>query len=659
VLLSPKTSEMAEIVSSLALPSGFGVGLDGVGVSTGYGIDLATQYRIFTVVICPCLNVRDLKKGTTMRIQRSKRLFIGVSAVLAAFTSIPTASADPVPQARRIDWTYTGVPGGIPNRTNICATFSPGATASAINSAITSCSSSGGGVVKLNAGTYSLTGIKVASSNVTLRGAGADKTILVGGDIVDLGSGYNTTVGIAITGGGAKDTSTFTVASTTGLKVNQMIEMDRDDDPNVVVSTIGGSRYMRQVNLITAISGTTITTKNPFIVDFNTGNPKIKFTFVNTSFSGIEDLKLDHSSAGSGTNFSWSYCYACWLKGVESYKPAGYHIVILGTLNLEVRDSFIDDAQTYGNDNGGLVLYGSPLYGSNSSGKIENNIFDRLGPAIEMQNSSSGFYIGYNYGYGSMAAATDGPVTWMYTDNHGPHDMMNLWEGNIDELFGSDGYFGGSSHGTVVRNYFTGYNPNFNSTGEPVRFNRLAYFYNLIGNVLGSTQLNPPKYASVGENCGGNCNGVFRLGYPNIGNASLTDVTGNAVPGGMTYPDAKVTSTLLRWGNYDYFHRSVQWNAAEIPSGTSVPTDQVIPTSYYYTSRPTWFTAGVPWPPIGPDVSGGNGDTSGHVNKIPAQLCWESSKLVSGGAFNSSACYTTGPAGTAPTAPTNLKITGQ
>ena len=89
-------------------------------------------------------------------------------------------------------------------------------------------------------------------------------------------------------------------------------------------------------------------------------------------------------------------------------------------------------------------------------------------PGVELQNSSSGFYVGYNYGYATMAAPSGAPVTFMFTDNHGPHDMMNLWEGNIGELFGSDGYFGGSSHGTAVRNYLTGYNPISGQQDDPV-----------------------------------------------------------------------------------------------------------------------------------------------------------------------------------------------
>ena len=571
---------------------------------------------------------------------------------LAAVSQVLYA-ADPIPANRRIDWTYAGVPGGIPNRTNICATLSAGATASAINNALSSCSN---GVVKLNPGTYSVTGIQVLNSNVTLRGAGADQTILKGCNIMRLGSGGNISSGIAITGGGAKDSRSFTVASTTGLAVGTMIEIDRDNDPNLVVSTIGGSRHMRQVNVVTAISGTTVTVRNPLIWDFNAGSPKIKFTFVNTRNSGIEDLKLDHSGTSGCVNFDFQYCDSCWIKGVESYLPAGYHFTILGTVNGEFRDSFVHEAQTFGNNNGGLAVYGSPTYGSNSSWKIENNIFNKNFPAIELQNSSSGFYVGYNFSYGSASQATDAPVTWTFEDNHGPHDMMNLWEGNVGEMFGSDGYYGGSSHGTAFRNHLTGYNRNSGNNDEPIRLNRLSYYYNIVGNVLGSSNWSASMYSQTTNNCTGGT-AIFRIGYPNIGNCGLTDVTGNGVPGGMSYPDVKVASTLLRWGNYDYFNKSTRWDAAELPAGVAAPSDQVLPNSYYYSNRPAWFNASVPWPPIGPEVTGGAafGDTTGHVSKIPAQLCWDARNLAGGGTFNAASCYpVTGAVVLAP--PTNLRV---
>src|SRR2546423_1913309 len=104
-----------------------------------------------------------------------------VVTLLIALTSTRTAFAQSViDPSRKIDWSQAGVAGGIPNRTTICGTaLNPGATAAQINSAIAACPS--GQVVFLNAGTYNLSSgiIFNNKSNVTLRGAGADKTFLI------------------------------------------------------------------------------------------------------------------------------------------------------------------------------------------------------------------------------------------------------------------------------------------------------------------------------------------------------------------------------------------------------------------------------------------------------------------------------------------------
>ena len=71
---------------------------------------------------------------------------------------------------------------------------------------------------------------------------------------------------------------------------------------------------------------------------------------------------------------------------------------------------------------------------------------------------------------------------------------MNLCEGNIGEMWGTDGYFGGSGYGTVLRNYLTGFNPNYSVKGDAIQIKRLSYYYNLAGNVLGSTSQHPTAY---------------------------------------------------------------------------------------------------------------------------------------------------------------------
>ncbi len=568
----------------------------------------------------------------------------------ALLLPIPLAGADPIPANRQYNWTYAGVPGGIPNRTTICATLSPGATAAAINSAIASCKN---GVVALSAGTFtasSLNGpINLYNSNVTLRGAGAGQTILTGANIVNIGNGDTISLGTALTGGGTQGSTQFTVASTANLSVGSMIEIDRDDDTTLVVNTghqSGGTRNIAQMNVITAISGSTITVRNPLIYNFSTGNPAIRYYFAYgvVSSSGIENMTLNHTGFTGGYNSLINYCDSCWLKGVESFGATGVDFTVLVTVNMEVRDSFIHDGAA-GPNNGGLDFWGNYTYGVNSNAKVENNIFNKSFPAVELSNSSSAFYLGYNYEYGTPSISGTALVTWSFDNTHAPFNIMNLWEGNIGEMWGADSYFGGSGYTTALRNYFTGYNPNYGVTGDAVQIDRLAYYYNVVGNVIGSTNQSPNAYV------GCSMPAIYRLGMPNLGNCSLSPWDGVTPTGG--YPDPKVSATLLRWGNYDYFNKATQYNPAEIPSGVAVPTSQTIPNSYYYASQPSWWPASIHWPPIGPDVTGGNGDTSGHVNMIPAQVCWNTLKLGSGGQFNAASCYTAA----APAAPTITSAT--
>jgi hypothetical protein len=544
------------------------------------------------------------------------------------------AFADPVPSSRRIDWSSTGVPGGVPNRTTVCATFSPGATAAAINSAIASCSN---GVVYLNAGTYtgsSLNGSINLKNNVTLRGAGADKTIITGAGRLRLHGGSGMGLGASITGGATKGSTTFTVSSAANLAVGTMIEISRADDKSLIPFFSSWSpsngRSIVQVNVVTALSGNTVTVRNPLIFDFASASPQVsKYYPTKLAKAGIEDLKVDLQGA-TGNAIYIEGCDSCWVKGTNVGNGGSYLVMVLSSVNLELRDNFIHDGGT-GPNHAGISFLADYRWGGNSHAKVENNIINNGFPNIEINNDSSGLYIAYNYSPGSNGGGANS-VTWNLDDNHAPFPVMNLYEGNIADMWGADGYFGGVGYATALRNHFTGYNPNFSAKGPAIALKRLTYNYNIVGNVLGSSSQSPVGY---GTGCGNAT--IFELGYPNIGNCSTTPWDGYVVSGG--YPDQKVLSSLLRWGNYDYYTRTNRFLASEIPSGLPVPADQTIPDSYAYQSTPSWWPSTIPWPPIGPDVTGGNGDTSGHVNKIPAQVCWETANLRNGGSFNASTCY--------------------
>lgn len=94
-----------------------------------------------------------------------------------------------------------------------------------------------------------------------------------------------------------------------------------------------------------------------------------------------------------------------------------------------------------------------------------------------------------------------------------------------------------------------------------------------------------------------------------------------------------------------------------------VPADHVLPNSLYLSSKPSWWGS-VAWPPIGPDVTGGNiTGVGGYANLTPSANCYYN---VMGGPadgsgnaliFNANNCYAsfTGDT-TPPSAPSGVAV---
>ena len=231
---------------------------------------------------------------------------------------------------RATDWSHPGVAGGIVNRTTICQTLNPGATAANINSAIAACNN---GVVFLSAGTYttSVIGDHVRDqSNVTLRGAGADKTTLV----VSASSGCvglpaticigsvgvpednppNTTTWTA---GYARGTTVITVGSSANMRVGTVLILDQLNDAsdtggifvcsNQTCTDEGGNspgrtnRGQMQFVKVAAVNGNQVTIA-PAIRMPNwraSQSPGIWFngSAPNITGDGVEDLTLNVGNA--------------------------------------------------------------------------------------------------------------------------------------------------------------------------------------------------------------------------------------------------------------------------------------------------------------------------------------------------------------------------
>ncbi len=184
--------------------------------------------------------------------------------------------------------------------------------------------------------------------------------------------------------------------------------------------------------------------------------------------------------------------------------------------------------------------------------------------------------------------------------------------------------------------------PTSNTT--PVQIWGYNRFVNIIGNVLGTSGYHTVYERSSADTTGNPWRAIYLLGYTASGDGNST----------CCPYDPLVRSTMLRWGNYDAATGTVRWLASEIPTtgvpfvnGNPVPVNRDVPPSLFLKAKPAawWGTpwGAPPWPPVGPDVVGGQ--DAGHVHKNPARLCYENTPKDDHGVltFNAATCYAGSP----------------
>lgn len=608
-------------------------------------------------------------------------LLISALCLSTALTAQTTAGI--LDSRRTVDWSRAGVSGGIPTgRDVICTTLNPGASAAQINSAIAGCGN--GQVVFLNAGTYAIGSPGIIFNNksdVTLRGAGPDKTSLIfngsnscqglngdicvfNGDGIYYGSPGNTA---NWTGSHSKGATTITLDNVGNLRAGSMLILDQLNDSNtdngqVWVCGSGGqnaccvdcqsgsgrdnrhNRQQQQVVKVTAVSGNQVTLEDPIMMpNWRSGqNPGAWWSGrAPVSGVGIEDLSLDHSSSGASSGMIFYNSYGSWAKNIRSIRANRNHVWLYQSAHITIRDSYF-----FATRNAASQSYGIEHFTS-SGNLIENNILQRIAaPLLAINGQGSVF--GYNYTIDNYFAQS--PNWLSHTSfQHGAGSSYLLYEGNNGAGLEAD-YFHGLTHFvTVFRNQWSGWEPGKSSQTVPIIVYMGHRYYNFVGNVLGQPGYHT-SYESVPGGGSANCNkSIFALGWGgNCGSGPLPD-------------DRLVASTSLRWGNYDTVNNAARFQATEVPSSGSyanaVPANQNLPASFYLSARPGWW-GGMPFPAIGPDVSGGAGP-GGRAHPIPAQACYNTSPKDSSGllTFNATGCYQ--PTAAGPSPPTNLRVTVQ
>jgi len=619
------------------------------------------------------------------------RFFLGLGIVLVALAQPMNAQQTIVASTRSVDWRNAGLPGDAPPpRATICATLNPGATAAQINSAIAACPS--GQTVKLNAGTYNLAGgINFNNkSQVTLRGSGANSTFIVFGSSTGINC-HGLTANVCLdasdtnwpgspsntanwTAGYAKGTTVITLSSTSNLAVGKPLILDQLDDSSdggdiYVCETVAGNcnddgpsggdsggqrtnRAQQQLVTVTAISGNQVTiSPGLYMPNWRASQSPQAWWATNPIFSaGVEDLSLDHTATtNEQAGITIFNCLGCWVKGIRSINSAREHVWIYDSPRTLVRDSYF-----YGTKNAVSQSYGVEAFPSSDS-LIVNNIFQKVTAPLMMNASCSGCVLASNF---SINDYYTGSSNWLMQQVHlhaGGLDHL-LVEGNVGAGMYSDLFHGTHHFITAFRNRYDGFESNGGTTTTsqtiPFPLWPLSRFYNLIGNVLGSTQRPHTRYElTSGSTSFDQTIFVIGTGAQAVGN------------------DANTARTLMRWGNWDVVNNAARFLASEVPSAITtfsnpVPSTQVLPASFYLSARPSWWPAAKPWPAIGPDVTGGNiANVGGHAFSIPAQDCYTG--VMAGPAngtgavlpFDAAACYSASGGGV-PSAPTNLRIVG-
>jgi hypothetical protein len=342
---------------------------------------------------------------------------------------------------------------------------------------------------------------------------------------------------------------------------------------------------------------------------------------------GIESMTVDGNASPEQTGIQFYDCYSCWIKGVRSVgEGTRNHFWFYQGMRNTLRDSYV-----YGNRNYTDMSYGIEFL-FNSDDLVENNIFDTA-TAPDIGGQISGTVYAYNYETGNTFIT---PPTWMSGSSFG-HDTglhMNLYEGNIGNSLGCDDVHGTSGLNTVFRVQLHGSQVGKTQNTQPVTMNSYCRGENFIGNVLGTSgydtqyEVYPPSGGSTSA-CYAT---IWNLGW-NGSNCGLNGGSG-------VLDDTVVRSTLLRWGNCDSVSgfTSCQFNSSEVPTtaaayinANAVPSSHTLPNSFYLSAQPAfWATPyGTPaFPPIGPDVSGGSvPNVGGHVNMIPAGLCYQNTSV--------------------------------
>ena len=487
---------------------------------------------------------------------------------------------------------------------------------SGINSAIAAQSATANAIIYLPTGTYKIDGqITIAKSNLILRGDGGTLTQLVmsGSSARIYGGNSSAWSGNseAITGGDyAVGATVLTVADTTGFSAGQMARVWQENDQTIpVLDVVHNDLMQAQIVKVDSVGAGSITVTPAVVFPLTaTLNPAIFFNSTIKSGIGIENLYLNAAARTGSTELIQMNCtMGSWVQGVRFYQASGYNLYFNYAFRCEVRKNYFDEIQNPQPNNAGVKCdtVGSCL--------IVDNIFVKQFPGVQINGQpvtarannyvgggSAANVIAYNYFINTPNVAGSGNIGYNIITCHGSWNTFNLYEGNIGCKLVQDGFYGGASQDTIVRNFMSGVDTIETNLGECLVLGRFTRSASAVGNVWGD---NAYSYTVTATASGGSLatRYIYRLGYPQAGNRDFTgtaefstadpwaDYGTAAGSGGFQEHDLDVANTLLLKGNYN-----TQDDA--VPAGEAL-AGATISNSYFLASKPAWFYT-LTWPNV-------------------------------------------------------------
>ncbi|MFT5480297.1 MAG: hypothetical protein ACI9NN_001264, partial [Bacteroidia bacterium] len=422
----------------------------------------------------------------------------------------------------------------------------------AIIQAIDSLKNNGGGIVYLPSGTYLVNRTITLYSNIVLRGAGSDNTILR----CNLGG-----VNHAITASGSElGTTNLTTSHAVGDTVlnigshsyvaGEWLRVSVGDSS--FINDSWSSNYLGQIVRIDSVTSSKLFINKPLRFYLSISQvPKVRKMLPQDSL-GIEDMRIVRNDVTSAqtANINFSNVINSWIIGVESDSCNYSHVSLTRSAFNQIQGCYFRNAHSYG---GGGKGYGIAFQYASGDNVITNNILQKLRHAILFQACANGNVVSYNYSREPYWSESFVPSD--YTGDvvmHGNYPYMNLIEGNIFQNLRID-----ASHGK-------------NGNNNVFLRNRIENF----GIIMSS---------NVGDSS------IF-LGNEITGTGSVTIF--------ITY--YRGSYILTGNGNFEYNNNQ---------NGTLKPTgsNSTFVSSYYLLASPSfWVNAGT-WPTLGGSNSLGSG----------------------------------------------------